>query len=471
MKTQTIITNEWRNLLRGKVAKLLFLLLLLLSIFALWQSHHLFVEQHDARKKAQQHMRERFLSQGEVNPHAAAHYGHFVYKPVNTLSIFDQGVNPFTGLSLRLEGHKQNEAMFAPSQQSTSLLRFGQLDLCLILQVLVPLLIIFVCHDTISGLKEQGTLSLLLVQGATIRRLIWAKVLAYWLIWMAYLLLSLAVLLLFSAASVDQDTLLRMILLLAAYGLYFGIVTAVTVYVSALSRSSRYALLPLLFGWLCCAVLLPKAMANISEQRYPLTARLVLDERIKTDNRNGINGHDPRNERTKKFKDSLLKSFGVDSVSQLPVNLDGLTMQADEEYHNKVYDRHLGGIEAQIAKQNRLVAWSAVVNPFAAVQQLSMGIAGTDTYHHFDFTRRAEDYRRHMIRKLNLEQAYGGSRTGDWDWKVKADYWKKFGDMAYAPPTIDRAIRNNLIECCALLFWSAALLILIHFTANRIKLI
>ncbi|WP_256006837.1 ABC transporter permease [Pedobacter deserti] len=470
MKIQSIIINEWRNLLRGNIAKALLGVLLVLAVFAVWQSYQLFAASDRSREAAQQHMRSRFLEQGEVNPHSAAHYGHFVYKPVSTLSVFDQGVNPFTGLSLRLEGHKQNELMFSAANRSSSLIRFGQLDLGLILQLLLPLLIIFVCHDAISRLREQGTLPLMLTQGATLRKLMWGKFLAYWLLWLSFLVVSILVLWVFSATSADADSVLRLLLLFLLYGLFYAMVTAGSIYISALSRTSSAALLPLLFIWLICFILLPKGLANLSEQIHPLTTRLVLDQRIKEDNKNGINGHDPRNERTKKFQDSLLKVHRVDSAAQLPVNLDGLTMQADEEYHNKVYDRHLGNVQQRITSQNRMIAWSSLINPFSGIQSMSMSLAGTDTYHHFHFSERAEGHRRELIRELNLEQAYGGSKTGDWQWKVKADYWQKIRDFHYRSPGVAWAIRHNVPELLSLLLWCAGLFLLINLTANRIKI-
>ena len=48
-------------------------------------------------------------------------------------------------------------------------------------------------------------------------------------------------------------------------------------------------------------------------------------------------------------------------------------MQADEEYGNAVWDKHFGILNAQLQKQKQLYQWGSVLNPFVAVQQLSMG--------------------------------------------------------------------------------------------------
>ncbi len=469
MKQYIIIRNEWLNLYRSRVAMILLIVLLLLSGFTVWQAYKSFDKEQQIRTNAAKYMRNKFLSQGEVNPHSAAHYGHFVYKPLSALSVLDEGVNPFTGVSLRLEGHRQNETLFSPSQNSSSLIRFGELNLGLVLQILFPLLIIFVCHNVITEEKEKGRLSIILTQGATLRQLVWSKILSFSIVWVISLTISMGVLLLttsFGKQSIQMDRFLGLFLL---YSLYYFIITSLSVYVSAKSRTSSNALIIMLFGWLICTVLLPKATANIGENVVPLMSRVELEKKINEDNKNGINGHDPSNERTQRFKDSLLKVYQLDSLERLPVNLDGLLMQEDEEYHNIVYDKHLGNVQLQINRQNSISTYSSWLNPFAAIRSVSASLSGTDIHHHFDFTTKAEDYRRAIIKKMNNEQAYGGSKTGDWKWAVKADFWNDIDDFNYHQPDLKWALRHNSIEIMALLTWLLIAVLCIHFTSNYIS--
>lgn len=467
---KTIIKNQWIRLFRSPLALILLFAITVLSTAAIVQSASNFRQTRDSRDLASKHMRDRFLAQGEVNPHSAAHYGHFVYKPLSTLSVLDEGVNAYTGVSLRLEGHRQNEAMFSPAQGSSSLIRFGQFNLSLVLQVIFPLLILFVCHNAISQDREKGILAIAISQGISIRKLIWGRTLAYWMIWAMVLALLFVLLWVFTAYGVARPDLIRLVAEFILYLLYYFIITSLSVYVSARMGNSSKTLTLLLFVWLGWTILLPKIMANLGDNISPLASRLELDKRIALDNKNGINGHDPGNLRTKRFRDSLLTSYGVDTVSKLPINLDGLTMQADEEYHNLVYDKHLGDIQNTISAQNKTAAIASLINPFAALSGLGMGLAGTDSYHHFHFTKSAEQYRRQIIRKMNLEQAYGGSRTGDWDWTVKADFWTKFGDMQYKQPSVKWSLGNYLFELSALFGWILATVILINTTAKQIKI-
>ncbi|MFT3750201.1 MAG: DUF3526 domain-containing protein [Agriterribacter sp.] len=463
-----IILKEWRELLRSRTALWLLAILIALSAITLWRSSMKYREISVQRNSAIEHMREKFTGQGAVNPHSAAHYGHYVYKPVNILGIIDEGVNPYVGVSLRLEAHQQHEAMFSSSQASGSMVRFGSFRLGLLLQILIPLLIVFVCHDAVSREREHKTLKMALTQGITLRRLMWGKIFAYSLLWWVLLLLNVSIAWLMSSAILQEHfDIGRLIGLLTLYGSYYFIITSLAVYTSAASRSSATALITLLSAWLICTVVLPKATSNIGENIAPLLTKNEMDSRINEDNRHGINGHDPSNERTKRFKDSVLQKYKVDSAKQLPVNLDGLTMQADEAYHNVVYDRHLGAVQNTIRRQNSVTAVSSFINPFAGIRNLSKSLAGTDVEQHFDFTRQAENYRRFIIKKMNDEMAYAGSKTDDWDWTVNADYWKKIKDFQYVSPSLGLVLSKHLIEIIAVITWLLLSVGIVHFTSNR----
>ncbi len=230
-------------------------------------------------------------------------------------------------------------------------------------------------------------------------------------------------------------------------------------------------MLTVLFAWLICTVLLPKAIANMGENLTPLITRLAMDKQIAEENKNGIDGHNPRNERTKKFMDSLVAVYKVDSVNQVPVNLDGLTMQADEEYHNVVYDKHFGELAKNMQQQNKPAVFSSFINPYAAVSNISMSLAGTDIFHHFHFTHQAEQYRRTIIKIMNDEQAYGGSKTGDWDWTTRADFWEKVKDFEYNQPSAKWSLQHTGWELAALTVWVLLVTGLIHFNTNNINIL
>ena len=64
-----------------------------------------------------------------------------------------------------------------------------------------------------------------------------------------------------------------------------------------------------------------------------------------------------------------------------------------------------------------------------------MGFSGTDNFHHLEFQKESEVYRRVFIKKLNDEHAYGGSKTGDWGWKAEQEFFNSINDFQYETPS------------------------------------
>ncbi len=71
--------------------------LLLVSLAHGWDQTRKARQEHAA---AQATAREHWESQGEKNPHSAAHYGIYAFKPRLALSFVDEGVDPYTGTSV-----------------------------------------------------------------------------------------------------------------------------------------------------------------------------------------------------------------------------------------------------------------------------------------------------------------------------------------------------------------------------------
>lgn len=81
-------------------------------------------ERRDAQATADDH----FRTQDDKNPHVAAHYGTYVFKPAGALSFINPGVDAFVGVSLKLEAHKRNALEGARARDGTALARFSRLS-------------------------------------------------------------------------------------------------------------------------------------------------------------------------------------------------------------------------------------------------------------------------------------------------------------------------------------------------------
>ncbi len=466
-----IILNEWKMLLRIRVLVYLSLFfivgLTLVTYLGILQNN----KQQQQQQAAKEHVRKQWENIDAMNPHSAAHYGSYAFKPANTLSSMDEGVNNITGNVLRLEGHVQNEIIYSEASQSLSVSKFGKLKPALLLQYVIPLFLIFLAFASVSSEKETGRLKLLVFQGTSLSKLIFAKALSVWFYGLLLLIVTVGIQMLLNAKSTDADSLIRTILLLMAYSLYYYVVTLLATWFSARLKSNAASLSTMLAIWILWTIFLPKIWGNTADKFHPLPNRQEFKAAMQEDRSQGLDGHNPSDKRADAFKQEILAKYKVDKIEDLPINYDGLRMQEDEEYGNHVWDKHFGNNYDILQKQKQVYQFSGIFNPFASLQSASMGFSGSDLYHHLDFLQQAENYRRHLIKTLNEKQAYGGSKTGDWGWKEGNDFFKSIKDFEYNSPATRSVSTLYIMDMLLLSLWALAATLLVWLTAKKINLI
>lgn len=451
-----IAKKEYTTLLRDKRFKIMGGLITFLLLVALLGGFASYRSLKKERDLAQKEARETWLNQGEKNPHSAAHYGSFAFRPKSEMSFFDFGVDSFTGTNVYLEAHRQNDPKFSAAQDSSSLIRFGEMTVAFVLQLLVPLLIIFLCFNSISQEKEDNTLKLMLSQGVSMSQIAWGKIQGFskalaWIIVPA-LFLTFVLILIGTEGSLSPDLLLRFALTLLAYAVYFFVFISLSVVISARAGSSRNALLSLLGIWVLACVILPKATTNIGASIFKAPSNFEFREAIHKDEENGIDGHNPSDKRFEALKKQVLAQYKVDSVEKLPVNFDAIAMQEGEKYSTMVYNKHFDRMESIYQNQNSVAAYSAILNPFMAVRNLSMGMAGSDYKTALAFQKYAEKYRYEMVEKLN-NHLRDFSKTGDWEKKADVKIYAEIPDFDFKNPSIISVLSQNWVALLALLLW------------------
>ncbi len=412
--------------------------------------------QRDAadRESARQAILTRWREQGDKNPHDAGHTGMIAFKPVSALAFVDRGSDFVTGVAVPLQAHSPGEPQFAPAQDASPLNRFGDLFAARVLQYLLPLLVIAFSFATIAAEREQGTLRLLLSTGVTPGSLLWGKVAG---IVAAFGLLlgpiALVGAVLFLASGAATDAWLRLGTLVALYIGYLFVSLAISVGVSARATSARQALLTLLVLWAVSTVVTPSLAATAVSATATPTARAILHAVTRKALMEGINGHDPLEARAKAFTDSVLKAYRAQAVADLPVNIDGLLMQADEEYAARIYDREYRVLYDAWERQGRFQLAGTVLSPTLAVARLSAAATGTDLRHFRDFMSAAERYRQGLMRELNVDRTTH-SRSGDWSYKASSTLWDRTGiPFEYSQRTLSAALFDQRIAVAAALGW------------------
>ena len=156
-------TEIWRDGRFRWAAGLLFLLILAAVAGGVHNQSQI-ARQHADAQRAE---RDVWLDKGDMNPHAAAHYGAFVFKPVQPLSAIDPGLDPFVGVFVFLEAHKQQLARHRPIEDATPTRRLGQLTPASAALVLLPLLVVTLTFSSFAAERESGTLRPLMAMGVS----------------------------------------------------------------------------------------------------------------------------------------------------------------------------------------------------------------------------------------------------------------------------------------------------------------
>lgn len=434
-----------------------------------WQHFREVDAQHEAARRL---TREQWLSQGTKNPHGAAHYGVYAFKPKLPLSLVDRGVDPMVGVTAWLEAHKQNEFKYRPAQDATAVQRLGELTGAAVLQLLVPLVIVLLTFSAFAGEREQGTLRQLLSLGVNRRTLAAGKALgiagALGLVLAPTTVLGVAALALASDNGALAASLPRAGWMALSYVLYFAAFLAVSLAVSAWAKSSRIALVGLLGFWIFNGLIAPRAVADLAKAVYPTPSAFEFSRRIDLAMKGGFDGHDTADRRLEKLRAGLLAKYKVEKVEQLPVSFQGLALQAGEEHGNEVFDRYYGELWSTFRQQERVHRAASLLAPALAVRSLPMAFAGTDFAQHAHFARAAEDYRRMIQRVMNSDiTEQGGNARGPY--LAGAELWAKVPEFRYEAPDTGWVLGNQTGSLLLLAAWSALAMLAVFRNAASAK--
>ncbi len=484
--------SRWRAL--GAVTVLLTLSALALGVL---QSRRLDRE-HQAAEAGDRHV---WTAQGAKNPHQAAHFGQYAFKPVGPLALAEPGVEAFAGSSVYLEAHRQNEAQFRTARDATLAARMGRLTFAFVLQTVLPLVAILLGFAAFSGEREKGTLPQLLSLGVRPVHLLLGKGAAGAGVLLGLVSLAcvgLAVgLALFGAAhraepgggsnasrlaptlkgqshtsegprpgeatahdritiperaaqSLPDDS-LRLAGMFLGYSLYLVGFLALSLAVSAQARSSRSALVGLLVFWLLNTIVAPRLLADIVRSARTLPTAQAFRNAIAEQKKSQF-GHDERHPAFIAFRDRVLRQYQVKRVEDLPISFRGLSLREDDEAGYRIFDQHFGRLQEMVETQDALCAAPGLIFPLLALQPLSMAMAGTDNRHHGHFVRAAEAHRR-LIQTAASQDLIDHAKNGDDNYVAPATLWEDIPAFEYTRPDASWAWRSQWGNFAALFAW------------------
>lgn len=451
-------------------------ILLLYAIFLGWKSY---TDQNQSSAKYQEQSRKDWLRNPNKNPHRMAHYGNFAFRKSTSLSVFEFGMQPYFGNVIYLEAHTQNSANFSEAGFSNSMLRFGEISVAMVLQILLPLLIFFLGFNCIATERENGALKLLLSQGISWKQLLFGKIIGVasvmLLLFVPTIIVLVFVWVLLQNFTISADETIKMVLFILFHFIYLIFFCAIAVLISASSKTSKKALVLLIGIWLVFTIILPRGTQAMGSYIYEAPSKIAFNSAIEKDILKEGDSHNANDSHYKAIKDSLLLVYKVDSVQKLPFNYNGFIMKEGEKISANIYNKHLETLLQVYKKQNSFSRAVSVFNPYIAIKNLSMALSNTDYDSYIDFQKQAEAYRYEMAQKMNVLLIKYISNTKpkptDKPNKIDKKNWEELGEFNYEPKGVWTVLKNEIISIISIILWIGLLFFLIKIASKNLKAI
>lgn len=257
----------------------------------------------------------------------------------------------------------------------------GHFDLAFVVVYLLPLLIFALGHNLLSGEKEDGTLRLLLSQPLSLLTLVSGKIVlrAAVLLGAAVLLPVVELLIARPQALQTASATLWWALLVGAYALFWF---AAVVAVNAFGKSSAANAMILMVGWVLLVLVVPVILNLVAAYASPAPSRAELATRDNAALLSTDYGHMDR-------PDALIPRDGRLEITGRPLGHARVERQVDAAMQPEL-DR----FDAQMARQQALVARYSVLSPAAVAYEGITALAGTGQRRHAHFMRQIDAYHR-----------------------------------------------------------------------------
>ena len=250
-------------------------------------------------------------------------------------------------------------------------LMVGRFDLAFVAIYLLPLLVLAMGFNVLSGEREQGTLALTLSQPVSARRFVTAK-----LAFRALLVLAAAVGVsligvLISGGFGSSGPLGRVLLWCAALTVYALFWFSLTAWINSLGRSSSWNATVLVGAWLVLVVVLPAAINIAAGLLHPLPSRVEMIPAQREASNDAVNR---RSELLARYlEDHPELAGGGEADEPNRAALAWAATDAVNRHLEEVSDRH----RMRRDEQNELVRRYRFLSPALLVQEMLIDAAGT----------------------------------------------------------------------------------------------
>ena len=400
--------------------------------------------------------RQRWLNQGEKDPHSAAHYSVYAFKPSLPMQAVDPGIVPFVGETVWLEAHLQNDLLSRPQQDADGFERLGLVDPSSLLTRFGPLVMLLLAFAVAAHERQLGVLGLALATTSKRWLYLAAKVTSITALGVLALVVPLV---LAGASSVlindahSSDAVIRLAGWAVAASAYVGIVAMLAVSLSLLATSVQTAFAGLLALWVAIVLAALPAATALAAWSRPLPSYQQVKIAVAKD---AAAYWTP--EEGAEYIERLLQQYGAASEGELAsrnVNSRGALLDLMERRAHVVFDREIGGFYDRVEAQDRAYVWLGWLSPAVAFDVVSAALAGTDFAHHRHFIEAAEQYRRGLVNRMNEDLIPHPAIDGN-EHTNNLGLWSEIPPFTYTPIPASRAIRSTWPAALALASWFVA---------------
>ncbi|UHQ25109.1 DUF3526 domain-containing protein [Lysobacter sp. 5GHs7-4] len=463
----SLTAYEWTLLRRDRRAWWALLCLGALVLLAFVANSAQLAQANADKHRIAKEERARWLGQGEKDPHSAAHYSIYAFKPAPILAALDPGVEPYVGQALWLEAHAQNDMLYRPQGEASLLQRSGAVSPAGLLIGFAPLVAFLLAFGAMAVDRERGTLRLALGAATRPAAIVKTKALAIWLALLAVLLLPsvlAAAALAVARQALDADFLLRLGAWSLTMAAWLGLLAALGLAVASLAHGVRTALAVLFGVWIVFALALPRWADSAVERARPLPTTQSVKQRLAEEAPAFWTAETGRENQAR-----LLAQHGVRSKEALKVDLRGAELDMSERHGYRVFDRVLGDFYQRVLAQDRAYAAWGWLSPAIAVQSLSPAYAGSDFAHHRAFIDGAEAYRRTLVNRMNQDVMAHPTQNGGARHTNDVSLWSQIPEFRHAAPTLTAAWGNAAPALWALSLWCVLGLSALALAARRLR--
>ncbi|MBT4484672.1 MAG: ABC transporter permease subunit [Candidatus Latescibacteria bacterium] len=351
------------------------------------------------------------------------------YRPPSALSVFAVGLEYFLPNKVVTSRDGQYQIIDESGINNPQSMLFGKIDFLFNVNFVLTLLALIFTFNSISGEKESGALKLIMSQSLHRWRLLLAKVLGNFLVFLApftiAIVLGLIVVNLSGVHTFFSSELLPTFLVIIFVTLLFIFsIFNLGMLVSTLTHQSMTSMISLLFIWTVFVLVVPKISPMIAQILYPVKSQQVFNiekQVARADIENELD------QKRRELFEKVMMRYGVDftNIRATGQTEKGKTAYAQydeekillEEEYNKKISTAVSRIEQDYANARNNQALIAMnisrVSPVSCYTYIVSELSGTGLMEMNNFNehaRRFQDRLKEMIYDNYIIKSYGNTR-------------------------------------------------------------